>query len=325
MSLYLPLEAPAGHLAFKLPLGGADPPLRRAAAAGEHGRQGHRRAALRGAPGGLAVCLGIYDFGLDYGPEVEFQADRVRQLFQDAFAQAWRGAVENDGFNRSSSRRADVAGGRAPARDREVPATGGQLVQPGYMEEALAANPELARLFVELFRLRFEPQRRGTKAQADELSPGDRGAARRNRQPRRGPDPAQLPQRDPGDAADELLPARRGRRAEAVPLLQARPGAHPRPARPAADVRDLRLLAADGGRALRAGKVARGGIRWSDRREDFRTEILGLMKAQTVKNAVIVPTGAKGGFVLKRPPRTEMRCARRWSSATGSSSAACST
>jgi glutamate dehydrogenase len=53
---------------------------------------------------------------------------------------------------------------------------------------------------------------------------------------------------------------------------------------------------------LRAGRVARGGIRWSDRREDFRTEILGLMKAQKVKNAVIVPSGAKGGFVLKQPP-----------------------
>ena len=51
---------------------------------------------------------------------------------------------------------------------------------------------------------------------------------------------------------------------------------------------------------LRAGDIARGGIRWSDRREDFRTEILGLMKAQTVKNAVIVPVGAKGGFVVKR-------------------------
>ena len=53
---------------------------------------------------------------------------------------------------------------------------------------------------------------------------------------------------------------------------------------------------------LRAGPVARGGIRWSDRREDFRTEVLGLMKAQVVKNAVIVPTGAKGGFVVRRPP-----------------------
>ena len=53
---------------------------------------------------------------------------------------------------------------------------------------------------------------------------------------------------------------------------------------------------------LRAGFVARGGLRWSDRREDFRTEVLGLMKAQTVKNAVIVPVGAKGGFVVKQPP-----------------------
>src|ERR1700674_682273 len=52
---------------------------------------------------------------------------------------------------------------------------------------------------------------------------------------------------------------------------------------------------------LRAGKVARGGIRWSDRREDFRTEILGLMKAQNRKNVVIVPMGSKGGFVVKNP------------------------
>ena len=54
---------------------------------------------------------------------------------------------------------------------------------------------------------------------------------------------------------------------------------------------------------LRGGKVARGGLRWSDRREDFRTEVLGLMKAQMVKNALIVPVGSKGGFVVKRPPR----------------------
>ena len=50
---------------------------------------------------------------------------------------------------------------------------------------------------------------------------------------------------------------------------------------------------------LRAGKVARGGIRWSDRLDDFRTEILDLMKTQTVKNAIIVPVGAKGGFIIK--------------------------
>lgn len=53
---------------------------------------------------------------------------------------------------------------------------------------------------------------------------------------------------------------------------------------------------------LRGGKVARGGLRWSDRREDFRTEVLGLMKAQMTKNSVIVPVGSKGGFVVKQPP-----------------------
>lgn len=57
---------------------------------------------------------------------------------------------------------------------------------------------------------------------------------------------------------------------------------------------------------LRGGKVARGGLRWSDRKEDFRTEVLGLLKAQMVKNSVIVPTGSKGGFVCKKlPPLTE--------------------
>ena len=60
---------------------------------------------------------------------------------------------------------------------------------------------------------------------------------------------------------------------------------------------------------MRAGKVARGGIRWSDRKEDFRTEILGLMKAQTVKNAVIVPVGSKGGFVVKQPPASREKLA----------------
>ena len=58
---------------------------------------------------------------------------------------------------------------------------------------------------------------------------------------------------------------------------------------------------------LRGGKVARGGLRWSDRPEDFRTEVLGLVKAQMVKNTVIVPVGSKGGFVLKRAPAASDR------------------
>ena len=69
---------------------------------------------------------------------------------------------------------------------------------------------------------------------------------------------------------------------------------------------------------LRMGYVARGGIRWSDRREDFRTEVLGLMKAQNVKNTLIVPVGAKGGFVPKRLPGggRARRYRPRWSPAT---------
>ena len=58
---------------------------------------------------------------------------------------------------------------------------------------------------------------------------------------------------------------------------------------------------------LRFGSVARGGLRWSDRREDFRTEVLGLVKAQMVKNTVIVPVGSKGGFIVKRPPESDDR------------------
>ena len=56
-----------------------------------------------------------------------------------------------------------------------------------------------------------------------------------------------------------------------------------------------------------SGRVARGGLRWSDRPEDFRTEVLGLVKAQMVKNTVIVPVGSKGGFVLKRAPASSDR------------------
>ena len=78
---------------------------------------------------------------------------------------------------------------------------------------------------------------------------------------------------------------------------------------------------------LRFGKVARGGIRWSDRPQDFRTEVLGLVKAQQVKNAVIVPVGAKGGFVPKRLPAAGPRCGpgRRHRGLQASSSRRCST
>jgi glutamate dehydrogenase len=304
VSLYLPLESPAGHLAFKLLRSGQPillsdvlPLLENMGARVTDERPFEVRPVDR-AP------FWIYDFGLDYGEGVELHADRVRQIFQDAFAAVWRGACENDGFNRlvlgAELTWRGVALLRAIAKYLRQ---GGSTFSQTYMEEALAGNPDLARLLVELFHLRFKPPRgEGTDAEAGELvqtieerldaiasldedrilrsflsviqgmlrtnyfQTGDDG----------GPKPYLSFKLDPAGIPD--LPAPRPM-FEIFVYSPRTEGVH-----------------------LRAGKVARGGIRWSDRREDFRTEILGLMKAQTVKNAVIVPTGAKGGFVLKRPP-----------------------
>ncbi len=304
MSLYLPLESGAGHLAFKLLRSGSPIllsdvlPLLENMGARVTDERPYEVKLADGAP------VWIYDFGLDYGEDVEFQADRVRQIFQDAFAQAWRGAIENDGFNRlvllAELTWQEVAFLRAIAKYlRQAGATFSQT----YMEETLAGHPELARLYVELFHLRFTPpQEEGRETRIHELvreSEGEldavasldedrilRGflgviqAMLRTNYFQHGPDgePKQYLsfKLDPAKIPD--LPAPRPK-FEVFVYSPRTEGVH-----------------------LRAGNVARGGIRWSDRREDFRTEVLGLMKAQTVKNAVIVPTGAKGGFVLKRPP-----------------------
>jgi glutamate dehydrogenase len=304
MSLYLPLESPAGHLAFKLFRSGRPillsdvlPLLENMGARVTDERPFEVRPVD-------APPIWIYDFGLDYGPDVEFQADRMRQIFQDAFARAWRGSVENDGFNRlvlgAELTWREVALLRAIAK--YLRQTGSTFSQ-AYMEEALAENPDLARLLVELFRIRFKPPRsEGMKAKVHELVreieakldaiaslDEDRilrsflsviQAMLRTNYFQTGEDGEPKPY-----LSFKVDPAR-------IPDLPA-----PRP------MFEIFVYSPrTEGVHMRAGRVARGGIRWSDRREDFRTEILGLMKAQTVKNAVIVPTGAKGGFVLKRPP-----------------------
>ena len=127
--------------------------------------------------------------------------------------------------------------------------------------------------------------------------------------------------------ADERLPTADDGAAAPGPGVQARPGARARPAAaPAACSRSGCTRRASRACTCAAGRIARGGMRWSDRREDFRTEVLGLMKAQMVKNAVIVPIGAKGGFVREAAAGgARRRCGPRWSPATASSSAACST
>jgi glutamate dehydrogenase len=205
------------------------------------------------------------------------------------------GSAEADGFNRLVLR----AGldwrecWLLRAMFRWVKQVGFPFAQAS-VEAALASHPEAARLLVEIFRRRFDPaatDRDTGKAEATwamllegvENPDEDRILTRLR------------------VALDAMLRTNffQGKAYLAFKLDSALAGEMPAP-RPWREifVHSPRME----GCHLRAGPVARGGIRWSDRREDFRTEILGLMKAQRLKNVIIVPTGAKGGFVLKHPP-----------------------
>ena len=245
----------------------------------------------------------IHDFTLEHREE-NLEFEQVADKFQEAFSRVWHGDAENDGFNRLVLRAQldwrEIVILRAYCKYlRQVRATFSQE----YMERALDANPHLARLLVALFAARFDPARAGEGPKpaaelmvqiADALDAvanldedrilrsfyGAIHATLRTNYYQRGPDGQPKP-----FVSFKLNP-------EAVPDMP-----EPRP-RFEISVYGPRVE----GVHLRGGPVARGGLRWSDRREDFRTEILGLVKAQMVKNAVIVPVGSKGGFVCKALP-----------------------
>jgi glutamate dehydrogenase len=249
----------------------------------------------------------VYDLGLRYDPALEPRLAECRQNFQDAFAAVVAGEAENDGFNQL------VLGAALTWRQAMLlRAYAKYLRQAGtafsqdYVEQTLAANPNIVRLLVRLFEARLDP--------AAGVTGTDRAAAA-----------ATLVEQVTTELdAVASLDADRIMRS-LLRLIQAtlrtsyfQPGADGRPKqyvsfkldpqavpelplpRPAYEVWVYSPRVE--GVHLRFGKVARGGLRWSDRREDFRTEILGLVKAQMVKNAVIVPVGAKGGFVCKQLP-----------------------
>jgi glutamate dehydrogenase len=304
MTLYHPLEEPENFLGFKLyrfgeqiSLSGILPLLE------DMGVEVVDERPHKIQPAG-SPPVWIYDFGLLHELEDGLQAGQIKEIFQDAFARAWRGAVENDGFNRLVLRARltwrQITVLRAYSKYLRQ---GGTTFSQNYMEDTLYTNPHITRLLLELFEARFDPNRQENVREETERLKGEI--------------------EDALEAVVSLDEDRILRNFLNVTLATVRtnyyqsgPEGDPKPylsikfdpaeitvlplPRPMFEIFVYSPRAE--GVHLRGGKVARGGIRWSDRREDFRTEILGLMKAQTVKNAVIVPVGAKGGFVVKRPP-----------------------
>ncbi len=305
-SLYRPMEAPSGALRFKLYTTGERvmlsdilPRLEHMGVkvVDEHPHEVHVDGAVRW----------IYDLGLTCPDPDALQSDRARSLFQELFKHVWEGSVEDDGFNRlvvvAGLGWRDIVILRAYFRYMRQ---AGSLFSQSYVEDALAGNPAVARDLIALFHRRFDPDlpadERQRAAQVDELGGRIEHAL---------DDVASLDE-------DRILRAYLAliRATLRTNLYQrddrGRPKAHLSFKLDPHAIPDLPLPRPEfeifvhsprtEGVHLRGGKVARGGIRWSDRREDFRTEVLGLMKAQQVKNSIIVPVGAKGGFVVKRPP-----------------------
>ena len=277
------------------------------------------------------VAVHVYDFGLKAsGPEAWVGSHRegLRELFQNAFSAVWDGRAESDGFN------ALVLGGQLTWRQvvilravaKYLRQTGSTFSQ-AYVEAALVSNVSVAAQLVSLFETRFDPaypaattgatgaDNSGREAAESDLVEAITGAlenvasldhdriiraflgviqatVRTNyyqRADKRADDgPVRV---GDGDAAYKSYVSFK-LDPQKVPYLPA-----PRP-KYEIWVYSPRVE----GVHLRFGRVARGGLRWSDRREDFRTEVLGLGKAQMVKNAVIVPTGSKGGFFAKALP-----------------------
>ncbi|HEY2438559.1 MAG TPA: NAD-glutamate dehydrogenase domain-containing protein, partial [Solirubrobacteraceae bacterium] len=246
-----------------------------------------------------APAAWIYDFGLRCVAE---DLEQVRELFQDAFLAVWRGELEDDGLNALVMRA--VLTGREVTIIRAIARylrQGGIAQSDAYMERTLLAHSDIAALLVQLFFVRFDPS--GPDIGAIERLTGEIEQAIEGVQ-------SLYEDRILRSFLSVVLALlrtsyfRSDEEGQLRPYLSFKvdPAKVPILPLPRPKYEIFVYSPRFEGVHLRGGKVARGGLRWSDRLEDFRTEILGLMKAQMVKNALIVPVGSKGGFVLKRPP-----------------------
>src|SRR5579883_1545187 len=243
----------------------------------------------------------ITDFDMVYLKNKQIDIDNVKDNFQDAFANIWFRNAEDDGFNHLI-----LAGNLNWHETAVLRAYTKYLRQTGftfsqnYIEQAVINNSQIARDLVALFKMRFAPDLnkpdmseliKKIETALDEVSSLDEDRILRRilevmlatirtnyfQKNADGTPKSYISFKfDPNAISDLPLPRPMYEIFVYSPRVE---GIH-----------------------LRGGKVARGGIRWSDRREDFRTEVLGLMKAQQVKNSVIVPVGAKGGFFPKNLP-----------------------
>ncbi|WP_303904706.1 NAD-glutamate dehydrogenase [Thiohalomonas denitrificans] len=302
IQLYHPLEAPSGHLRIKLfrqrhpiSLSTVLPMLENMGVSVSDERPHEIHSSHR-------PPIWIHDLGMEFYQNEPVEPDSVRHRFHQAFARVWDGRVENDGFNRL------VLHARCTWRQAVMLRSYCKYLlqtdfpfSQGYMEQVLVSRAQITRLLVDLFRARFDPAGQDTSADrmerladAVERSLEDIPNLDEDRILRRFYQLIQFSLRTTYYQRDD-----RNREYVAFKLDATQMPDIPEP-RPRFEifVYSPRVEAIH----LRGGKVARGGIRWSDRPEDFRTEIFGLMKAQMVKNAVIVPVGAKGGFVVKQPP-----------------------
>lgn len=254
----------------------------------------------------------IHDFTLLFGLDVEVDVSAVRNTFQDAFEAVWYGNTENDSFNHL------VVGARLDWRTvamlrlyaRYMKQLGSSFSQ-NFIADTLATNLEITRNLVALFRCLFDPKVVGLSSQeygrADRLNEkviealdlvsnlNEDKVLRSYLQLINATKRTNFFQLDAEEKYKPYLSVK-------ISPLEIDDTPDPKPLYEIF-VYSPRME----GVHLRSGKVARGGLRWSDRLEDYRTEILGLVKAQQVKNAVIVPTGAKGGFVPKQIDRKATR------------------